>query len=1160
MKRLYQKLPLGLIIYIIISIVISLLAIYRWFIGGTILYYWDANVPFDTKISFQTFFYPWYSNKFPGFSGNGWSWLPYWAVLSGFKILFQSLSHAQFALYTFLLTTSIVGFFVLIRHIRTLIFNKNNSIVASYILPGIISLCYVFNLYTFYYAYYMFNPQMFTIAFLPWNVLAIVRLFPLELTTDIVVKKSGLWILLYFVTQVLMIPGFTTYVFLVQYFGFVGLYFILYWLFTKKNSRGWEIISFLLLIFTTGLLHWTWFYPSLLGFKELYESQASFGVLEYLQPGSINTNLLNLFRLIGSAMMNNNVFSWDWVYTSQSILALPLFIFPFSILFLIWKLKDLNKRLFIIFFSVVLLGSLFIMKLLNPPFSWITKLFFEYVPFFGAFRDSVQKAGLYFLLSYFLLITLGLEVLWSSLKRTRYLLLGISAVFFAGVVLITGPYFLFSYDNIKKITFYYMNNLHTLSAKTIIPNEYLELKKQLEPLCAGTVTMVVPRTSAISSAVWPKYGFSYVGQDYLSNSIDCNFISTHLIHNKPDSFITAPYLMLQDGNFLDFKKYLQQNSISIILVRKDYVPYYFTHWAQVNPEMILTFLSTDNDFSKKFENDFFVLYTLRKNNEGTPIYGFSLTSTMVYTNASLTSAGDFKILSSMIPNQQSPVVIYRNDQWRRYQNSVNMFIAKSNCVGCVKISQQFRKNANDRLNILTKIKSYVKPILKKRDKTKETEEVQLSLDLIDMNTTFFSLMDVVDKADIRQIQTTINTYTNQLQKYQKRMGTYQPGFFEKNNKLIETRNFISNQNNQLFLYMRNTDIPNQDIYRQLNLLLSFQNTFLTSVAEKIWETNEHLHQYNMRLDIPSSGLYDCRLDLQRGFTAKSLSTGFEEQPVKINKQSFSFAHTFEQGSYPLALQYSSEVYKAIELSNTGAGAMKQFDLGILQNGAYGIQMVTQSEIHNPLGIVVTTGQLDLVALSKLSAREVVRDDIQLFDIYPTQMQDAGEPYAREFVVDALESKKYFVYVFPINTADQERAYHIINITIQRALKEKDVEMGCILDLLKNSPRSDYLNVQQTGRISYSIRIPENSSAKYLVFNQSYDPDWQAFVVENGKRTYLDHIQSGYANAWVLPQNTQNTVYVEFNRLVGIYINAFVSLSLGIAGLIFFVVLYRKTYA
>lgn len=62
-----------------------------------------------------------------------------------------------------------------------------------------------------------------------------------------------------------------------------------------------------------------------------------------------------------------------------------------------------------------------------------------------------------------------------------------------------------------------------------------------------------------------------------------------------------------------------------------------------------------------------------------------------------------------------------------------------------------------------------------------------------------------------------------------------------------------------------------------------------------------------------------------------------------------------------------------------------------------------------------------------------------------------------------------------------------------------------------------------------IFLPSQKSPTYLVFPQTYSPDWLAFYFQNHQLKFLTnhHIANNWANSWSVPQNTSTTIYLLF---------------------------------
>ncbi|MBI3985215.1 MAG: hypothetical protein HY344_04775 [Candidatus Levybacteria bacterium] len=1136
-------------IVILIALVLSVTSIYSWFNHGTILYYWDTLLPLDIKFAVETFFYNWNPINFPGYSGNGWSWFPYSLSVGILLKLFGSLSLTQALLYFSFIFLSIVNFYLMSKYLLVTVVGQDIEKHATVykIISFLFAIFYAFNLYTFYYSYFMFNPQIYIYSLLPLNILALFKLYPLD-KKDESQNIPKRWLFTFFATLFFMSPGFTTYVFLEQYLLLLFFYLFFHWFLSRHSifsSRSLKIVLFLLMVVFS---QWWWFFPSLLGFKDLYDSQSSLGTTVYFDVGSIRSNLLNSLRLFGSPMMNNNPFSWDFLYTKSLLFPFPLFLFLFLIIYLTTRIKTLANKFIPMFLLSVFIVTLFIVKLGNPPLAQITKFAFENLPFFGAFRDAWHKAGLFYVFAFLTLSSIGFACLAKVLiEKKQRLLLRISffVLLVTGLV-VTGPFFLFAYDNIKKIDFTYQDKKYTLSAKTNIPPEYYELKSYLSDKCAGTTILVVPRSSMISSAVWPKYDMSYVGQDILTRFVSCNFLSTQLLNNGPDSFNFSPYMLLEKGDFGGFKNFLLQNQIGLVLIRKDNIPYYYTNYiylSNATPQMAIGFLNKDHDFKKTFENDFFELYSV-ESQDNNYNYGFSIPTSVVYTNSSLNSGRDYVSLSKQLGDKEDYLVINRNEDFKKYSSFVNLYAPVANCVGCVKIFSSVIKPPDE--SLLRKLKDLVKQLIGKNLTDDLSLDQKISYAIIDSTKEFSKMMEALEEKDALKSKNYISSYIKKMENIDSLFKKYKANFFDLSNKSTEIKNFLGAQNQKLSDYLNfGTVIRNDQIRGQLSLLLSLQNSKLSELDKTIWETDYKNKIYRMRLDIPKKDQYLCTADnYNNGLKIESITLG---NLKKDNNSTISAL--LSKGNYPVSVEYSTNSILNIPSLRQKSGEVKEIDLGNIPNGLYKITFSPGLVSKQKIAVAVTKNKLDFKTLEFIGSSDIPQNDFIFID---TGSFISDKSYEKDFSISSLDKKKYYLYLFSLNPqSDQEDELEYKDLFVERIVEGGDIQLFCTTES-SNIISTANINVVKESPVKYKITVPKGSNlGKFLVFNQSYGSDWEAFEYINGKKIVFPHFKNGYANAWFIDKHESTEINVVFSRQSLIVKNLFVTIILFAIALFFF---------
>lgn len=1144
----FKKMPFFFICAICVILSLSVFVTYRWFSGGTILYYWDANVPLDIRVSLSAFLYPWSSNRLPGFTGSGWSWLPYWGLFAFFRRFQLSLSSSQFLLYVVLITGSIGNFYLFFKRLVIDVLGISETLKIR-IFSLLFGIGYALNLYTFYYAYFMFNPEAFLICLLPLNLLALYSLFPLGGKT-IKTGQPIIWFFVFIITQIFMAPGFTSYVFLIQYFLLLGFYFLLYLFFSRNKLFSKKTLLFILIILITGLLHWIWFYGAKLGFNELYESQVSYGSLEDIENVSKNMSLLNLFRLFGGAMMNNNAFVWDKFFLSQSILTIPLFLFSFAVVYLFLQMKRLKTRIIVLFFSAILLVSLFFMKMGNPPFIGFMQWLIKIIPYLTAFRESVQKAGLYFLFSYFVLSGIGMLLIFDSLRTKLYKILFMVLCVVPAFILVCSPFLVFAKKNIRTLDFYYNKNKYTFSSKTIVPPEYYELKKIIEPRCDGKNILVYPRTGLISNAIWDKYGMSYVGQDYLLSLINCTISSAQIINTEAEAARNTPYIFLNNHDIVNFKKYLMVNKFNYLIIQKDSVPYLYTSRPDLHYSMVESLINNDKDFSQIFSNDYFTLYAYIPLGDNKS-YGFSLSAYPIYTNAKLTTSNEYLNLYRSMTDVLTPVIIQDNKLYKRYSSLINAYEIQSNCVGCVKVQPSKTQQNIDR-GFIEKIKEWIKTVFKK-DATL-LEDQQMSMSLIQMNNSFSDLLETLAKKDYQSASDYLKQYISLFVEQRSSLDTYKGDFFAMNNKLIEMRNFVIGENDLLTTYLNdNAEEIRKYSYDRIYLADILQKEFIGYANDHIWETDFDHNAYKARLDVPIDGMYSCSVQAENQLEIKEiLLNGVPLSKLTDTSSGFTNMSLFlKSGSFPLDITYTNTEISGIR--DIGNSNEYIYEFGNLQNGAYTLNFSISSLASKKVIAFMTNAKLQENDLHQIISGAALPERIILTKNFETTEEQ--KDIKLSFLLDELSHNEYYFYVAALdaNTVPLQ----ISNVSLQRTVGESSIIFHCVHNVSATSVQ-EQPQVEKKNPVMYQVTLPKSSEATFLTFNQTYHPDWKAYVIKNGKREYLEHIKNGYANAWVVEGVQGQTVHIEFARWPQIIRNFIICLALVVLlSVVFIYISYDK---
>jgi hypothetical protein len=732
-----------------------------------------------------------------------------------------------------------------------------------------------------------------------------------------------------------MTSGFSTLIFYMEYLGFIGFYLI-FQLVYQKHINVIKIIDrclFLVLVFIFNL--W-WFFPMYLGLHDVYTKAEQIGTTIYFTLASQLSNLLNATRLIGLPPMQTPLFSWENLYVTNHFFTFILFLFPFCILLLAFNLPKLSQKGTILFLFTNFIFLLFIVKEANPPFSFILNFAFNHVPYFGVFRDSYQKAGLFYEFVYFMLFSIALAFLYVNyLKKRALVAIVLMVLSIVAAIIMTGPFFIF--QNIPFRTIVSGNRTLTFSAKTKIPAQYYSLKNFLQPICQQTTVLVLPRTSILSSGYWPNTGYSYIGQDILSNLIDCNFISTQLLDNDIDAFYSVPYVAISQGDISTFKNMLVHSDIQLLVVRHDYISNAFTDYAPVDVNTISRTLNNDHDFERIYGNKLFDVYKFRPLAQTS--YGFSFSQATVFTNADFTSGRAIQMLFHALLPVQTFINSSNTFMIRNQEN-----VAFANCIGCEYLPGSGPLSETAVPTVPENSKSL---LLKKLLHRKTNQVDSLDNEVNSMDISFNSWLAIWTIANANNYIAHINSV---LAYYNKSNSS---DFFKNDYNTIEVKNYLLNENTTL--------IKNKDTFvhrAEQNKIYQLQINALSKVDSNLWETDFIEHRIRYRLDVAQTNQYVCSINSNN----KLISA----QSVTIDgKKVAGSSLLLQKGSYKVEATYvSHNIMTARQFAFSGSSKMKLS--GFTPGSYYQINLQTPSIIAQDLRIIISDRNVFTTSCCKAS--------------------------------------------------------------------------------------------------------------------------------------------------------------------------------------------------
>lgn len=372
----------------------------------------------------------------------------------------------------------------------------------GYLLGGI---TYFTTLWSMWLFYQNMSPYIINFGFLPLLLLCI-YLYSKENTF-----KNLIFI---FLSSVLLTPAFVIATLFVVDFIFITA-FVIFVNLTSKYGRKREIKNILITLGIFLLTQLFWILPFI-----HYTLSSSSDILDSYTNRTITSNVIDLETdnqtLINSARLyNRNLYEKDGenylfpmselfiTYDFYKVLGLLPAIF--SIIALTYALFKKNFQLF--FWGIVALGSLFLIKVVNPPFGQVFEWLQENIPLFKqVFRWPFSKLGQIYLISITILSVFGVTYLikfFASFVQKRFLKRLFILTFFVSLCIIQLIY----------SEYLFRGDFFADRAVVNVPNRYFELESYLsENDSSGRIYYAPPS----NNNYFREYDWGFWGSQFIS--------------------------------------------------------------------------------------------------------------------------------------------------------------------------------------------------------------------------------------------------------------------------------------------------------------------------------------------------------------------------------------------------------------------------------------------------------------------------------------------------------------------------------------------------------------------------------------------------------------------------------------------------------------------
>lgn len=400
------------------------LVVIAWFREKLLLGY-DLHLPLIPEFHYKISQYVWnytYGRESANSIANLFPKAMYFYLM---KILGIPLKYSEMILFYLLFVFSGVSMYYMVINL----FKRKNNYIAAFF-SGV---------------FYMMNPYSLIMkwSLLTLNSMFAYAFFPLSFTFFVKgLKTKKLKYIFYFSISTLFYTNtFTTPTYGVILFFILLIYIIFYFVreIKKRNLRNF-IFYILSIIITTFLINAWWFLPTSLLTPKRYKMMFEEGLEGKRTEVSFHieskkSSLINELRMLGFWGFYARAFG-DYYYSYSSLYNTPLFlIISMLIPFLVFSSLLFSKRNhLVLFFTLISLLAIFLMKGSHPPFGYINLGIFKKLPGFKIFRMLHDKFG--YLQAFGYSFLLGFSILnWSNIlanniKRIRLIKSLLLTIFF----------------------------------------------------------------------------------------------------------------------------------------------------------------------------------------------------------------------------------------------------------------------------------------------------------------------------------------------------------------------------------------------------------------------------------------------------------------------------------------------------------------------------------------------------------------------------------------------------------------------------------------------------------------------------------------------------------------------------------------------------------
>lgn len=814
------------------------------------------------------------------------------------------------------------------------------------------------------------------------------------------------------------------------------------------------------------------------------------GLVDWASEISANTSFTNLFRLQGiSDWYDNPSHPYAKNYLTNYLLIAASFIWLLLGFLALLRVKDREKKEFVLYCFIVFLLGIFFSAGTHPPFGYAYVYLLEHIPGFAIFRSPFFKFAPAIFLPLSLLIAFTLNSLTKNMRRVFFV------CFIVAVLLYHYPYFLGNFFSWKE----------GYSTRNKIPNYIFNFGTWAENNIRDERILLLP--GAVRDWQFDAYQWGYLSLQTLPTLITNKAIlsNDNKLNIEEEVLIRELYSSIDNGNVEQMRKISSILQIKYILVREDVS--FNQNWTHLgNPYRYEDLLQKTFGFSLEKSFDKWKVYKV----------SFEQMPKVFSVNTIESFDGPVSMLPGYISTTLNTPVYYINSDKNITKSSDISQIPTSKvlalpCVNCVGSGRQV---------------------------------IEFPRPMILPDSPFYSIVLLREKMKKKSLDTKARIYDDigfSLKRFGEIKGLVVNSKFIKNsdferytatlNLLKEDFNSLQNLNDRLeisqdiYFYLRQEVVELRDLFRYAIYSKENLGESTKSVFDTITSINTIIKPYVEMVNDPSQKLY-------------YFETGKKEKySLLLNNNFQSYGSKFK-----VKFSIDNEAIKTVDL----VGSNELIDLGkiVLSGGAHLLRLTLPTMENLAEDLRTDTFRLDMSEDTKCYTSKISNFDnkktYQISFLIPKELNNRIYTYIKK---DKKEGQKFDLLLKHDNvlvatqkmliSPDQEAknayfgicAENILKTDLSNSIRLRIDEVVypklLLIPEVRQHPTFKQVDTLLINPTKYVVHAKIDEPT-VLVFSERFDPGWE---LSQFNETHFK--AQGFANGWVITKPGEYNLTLEY---------------------------------